>query len=487
MNTAIVRLYGAILVLFALLIGFTSNWAVFDAEELEAKTENKRPLIEQQQIARGKIETRDGELVARSVKRGQGETLRYVRKYPTGSMFAHPIGYDFVEFGRTGLEQSENDFLVGDENEFASIFEQIKGTTEEGSDVVITIDGGAQRLATDLLQNTGTPGSVVAIEPKTGAIRVMASTPSFDPNEIPDRIGEFNQGIGGEPVLLNRATQGAYPPGSTMKVVTAAAALDSGEFEPDTVVNGDNGVEISGFPLNNFAQEDFGDVTLTRALTESVNTAWAQVAEDLGTDTMVDYMEKFGFYSDFDFDYPSDQIRPSGPSVQTKRGTRLVKDGFDVGRVAIGQGGAEGQNLSAPLQMAIVAGTVGNDGVRMKPTFIEKVTDPDGRVTDQLDPDEETRVISTEAAEKLQVMMQSVTEEGTASGLSVGGVPFAGKTGTAEKNNSGLNQPWFIMFAPVDDPQIAVAATIEECQGCTGGQVAGPIATAVAQDLLGSG
>lgn len=483
MNTPIVRLFAFVLVLFALLVGFTSNWSVFQAEELEANSDNKRPLLEQQKIKRGEIRSADGELLAVSVPRGRGERRRFVREYPTGALFGNPVGYDFVDSGRTGIEQSENDVLVGDENEFATIIEQLSGSTEEGSDLTITIDAGAQQLATDLLNGQG-PGALVALEPKTGAVRAMVSTPGFDPNEIPARLNDFNNLPEGEPpVLLNRATQGRYPPGSTMKVVTATAALDSGEFDPESVVDGNSGVEISGIPLENFGGQDFGEISLTTALTNSVNTVWAQVAEQLGTETMVEYMERYGFYELPPLDYPDDQMTASGP----RRGNRLVKSGFDVGRVAIGQGGAEGQMLATPLQVATVAATVANDGRRMAPTFLQEVRDPDGRVTDELDPDEVEQVMSEQTAEQLTEMMTKVTEEGTASGLNVAGgsVSFAGKTGTAELDNAGLNQPWFMMFAPAGDPEIAIAATVERCQGCFGGEVAGPIATAVAEELLG--
>ena len=162
----------------------------------------------------------------------------------------------------------------------------------------------------------------------------------------------------------------------------------------------------------------------------------------------------------------------------------LVRDDFDVGRVAIGQGGAEGQALASVLQMAEVAATVANGGVLMEPTFLQEATDPDGRTTRELDPDEQDRVMSEEAAAQLTDMMTRVTQEGTATGLTVDGVVFAGKTGTAEIDLEGLNQPWFIGFAPAQDPQIAVAATIERCQGCFGGEVAGPIATQVLESLL---
>jgi peptidoglycan glycosyltransferase len=165
-------------------------------------------------------------------------------------------------------------------------------------------------------------------------------------------------------------------------------------------------------------------------------------------------------------------------------GGELVREGFDVGRVAIGQGGAEGQLLTTATQMAEVAATVANGGRLMRPTFLQSAKDPDGRAIEELDPEEQSQVISEESAAELTEMMVNVTEEGTAAGLSVGGASFAGKTGTAEIDLEGTNQPWFIGFAPADDPQIAVAATVERCSGCFGGEVAGPIATGVMESLL---
>jgi penicillin-binding protein A len=196
---------------------------------------------------------------------------------------------------------------------------------------------------------------------------------------------------------------------------------------------------------------------------------------------MVEYMKRFGFYSDPELDYPNDAMAPSGA---INADGELVDEGFDVGRVAIGKGGAEGQALASVTQMAEVAATVANGGLLMKPTFLQEATDADGRTTEKLDPHEQERVISEEAAAQLTEMMTRVTQEGTAAGLTVDGVVFAGKTGTAEINLQGLNQPWFIGFAPAQDPQIAVAATIERCQGCFGGDTAGPIVTQVMESLL---
>jgi peptidoglycan glycosyltransferase len=490
MNGPIVRLYGLLLLLFAALIGFTSYWAVFDADDLKDNPQNRRPLIAEQTVERGIIQTADGVTIARSSPVGGGKDPVYVREYPEGALFGHPVGYSFIEAGRTGIERSENGFLAGERNEFSSIIDELRGVPQEGSDLTLTIDAETQRVATQALESaiastpgaSGNGGSVVAIEPSTGAVLVMASVPGFDPNLVndPGTLKELNRDESAP--LVNRTTQSTYPPGSTMKVVTAAAALDSGEFAPDTVLSGASPQEIGGVPLENAGGEQFGDIDMTTALTHSVNTYFAQVGEKLGTDTMVEYMKRFGFYDDPPLDYPDAQMKASGPYNSDGD---LVTDGFDVGRVAIGQGGAEGQILASATQMAEVAAAVANGGVLMRPTFLLRVTDPDGRVSKKLDPREEDRAISEETASQLTEMMTNVTEEGTASGLTVGGLPFAGKTGTAEIDpETGLNQPWFIAFAPAENPEVAVAATLERCQGCFGAEVAGPIATQVMESLL---
>ena len=483
MNPPIVRLYVLVLALFVTVVGFTSYWAIFDADELRGRADNRRSLIEAQQIPRGTITTADGTEVAVSVPRGRGNQRIFVREYPQGELFGHPVGFSFVEFGQTEVERSENDVLIGRDNEFVSILEQLEGQVEEGSDLTVTLDSEAQRIARDGLQSAisvpETGGSLVAIEPDTGAVRAMVSEPGYDPNLVPDQFQQLRRQAGSP--LLNRPTQNPQTPGSTMKVVTATAALDSGKFETSTTLNADSGIDISGVPLANSGGEDFGTISMTDALTNSVNTYWAQVGEELGTDTMVEYMERFGFYEDPPLDLPKDELAASG--VINADGD-LVREGFDVGRVAIGQGGAEGQDLVTPIQMAQVAAAVANEGKLMEPTFLQQVTDPDGRTTQELDPDVQSTVMSEETAAEVAQMMTNVAEEGTASGLSVSGATLAGKTGTAEINDQGLNQAWFIGFAPADDPEIAVAATVERCQGCFGGDTAGPIATDVMEALL---
>jgi peptidoglycan glycosyltransferase len=477
-NRQIVQMFGLTIALFAILIVFTSRWTVFEAESLEDKTANRRPLIEEQQIERGRILARDGRtLLARSVPEGRGQRRIFVREYPNGPLLSHPVGYSFISQGRAGIERERNDELTGEEDEFESIISELQSDDREGNDVVTTLDPNAQQVATDALG--GQNGAVVALEPQTGRVRAMVSIPQYDNNLIPSSLGQLRRDQ--DSPLLNRATQAQYPPGSTFKVVTATAALDTGKYNPDSIIDGSSPKEISGVPLANSGGVDFGPIPLTDALTNSVNTVFAQLGEDVGPGTLEDYMDRYGFNQDPQLDYPEDQMVASGVYA----GGRVVgaDAGFDVGRVAIGQGGAEGGILVTPLQMAQVAGTVANRGVLMKPRLTERVVAKDGRVKDTIDPDEQNRVMKEETAEQLAAMMSRVVEEGTGTAAALSGINVAGKTGTAEVDNATSNQAWFIGFAPVEDPRVAVAVTVERTQG-QGGTVAAPIAAQVMEALL---
>ena len=479
MNGQIVQLFGLTTLLFAVLVGFTSRWSVFEQDRLENETANRRPLIEEQRVPRGLIRAADGTVIARSVGEGRGEARTFERTYPTGALFSHAVGYSFISRGRAGLERSRNDELTGKEDEFENIFSELQSKTREGQDVTTTLDSDGQRTALRALG--GRRGSIVALEPQTGRVRVMVSVPEYDPNEIPERFSQLNRGEGSP--LFNRATQARYPPGSTFKVVTAAAALDSGKLKPDSIIDGSSPREVSGVPLANSGGQDFGPITLTDALTNSVNTVFAQIGERIGRGTLVSYMERFGFGQDPPLDYPDGQMSASG--VRDAKGRILGgNDGFDVGRVAIGQGGSEGAILVSPLQMAMVAGAVGNGGVLMQPRLTEKVVAKDGRLKDDVKPAEQARVMSKEAAGQLTQMMGNVVEEGTGTAAALSGIRAGGKTGTAEVDNATANQAWFIGFAPLDRPRMAVAVTIERTQG-QGGTEAAPLAKQVLEALLG--
>jgi peptidoglycan glycosyltransferase len=456
MNPPIYRLFAFFVVLFAVLIGFTSRWAVFGAKRLQENPRNARVVLEQQQIKRGVIRADDGAVLAGSVPLSQD---RYGRRYPTGDLFGQPVGFDDVRVGRGGLEKYYNDQLTGATNEFAGIVDSLTKKTKVGDDLQTTLDPKAQKAAFDGLN--GRKGAVVAMDVKTGAVRVLAGNPPFDPAK-PNR----NQFIA--------ATQGLYPPGSTFKTVTATAALDTGRYQPGSKVSGKNGKIISGTPLKNFGGEDFGDVDLTFALTHSINTVWAEVGVKLGRSTMAGYMDRFGFGAKPPMDFPPEQMSTSGSYRKGKvisEKSRFV----DVGRTAIGQA----LLLVTPLQMATVAQTIGNGGMRMQPRLVEKVVDPDGRTTDEPLPEEAERVMSTDTAAKLTAMMKQVVKEGTGTAAALEGVEVAGKTGTAEIDiNAGINDLWFIGFTP----KVAVAVVLDHLQG-QGGTVAAPVAKQVLQAL----
>jgi len=471
-NTPVLRLYGLVVVLFGVLVAFTSRWTVFEAEALRSNELNRRELLQEQKIRRGTIRSADGKVLARAVRQA-GET--FGRRYPTGELFAHAIGYSYTTLGRSGLERSRNAELTGERTELASAFESLLGRSDRGYDVRTTLNAEAQQAAVDALRASGHKGALVALDVETGGVLVMASDPSYDPSGLDDRrtFAQLNRDEANAP-LVNRATQNGYPPGSTMKVVTAAAALDSGRYQPDSRVNGVNGKPISGVPLNNFGSRDFGDVDLTFALTNSVNTVWAEVGERLGRGTMQRYMERFGFYAEPPMDYPDQQMSASGVR---KRGdlAPMTNDAVDVGRVAIGQGDL----FATPLQMATVAQTIGNGGARLEPHIMAKSVDADGRTVEEVEAEKAEQVISRQTARDLTAMMKQVVREGTGTAAALEGVDVAGKTGTAELNDSGLNQPWFMAFTP----EVAVAVTLERFQGGTGGVDAAPIAKRVLQAL----
>jgi peptidoglycan glycosyltransferase len=474
MNAPIVRLYALIAVLFGVLVFATSWWSVFTADKLRENAANRRPLLAEERIKRGSIRSADGRTLARSVKI---DAERYRRTYPTKDMFAHAIGYSYTSIGRSGLEQFRNDPLIGRRTELIGAIDSLLGQRNVGDSIRTTLNTKAQQAAIDGLK--GRKGAVVALEPSTGAVLAMASTPSYDPNGLDqgDKFKVLATDDANSP-LVNRATQAGYPPGSTMKTVTATAALDTGKYTPNSRVSGRNGKPISGVPLNNFGGEDFGDIDLTFALTNSVNTVWAEVGEKLGKRTMAEYMTRYGFYKQPPIDLPSDQLLASG---ERDRGKLLppTSSKIDVGRMAIGQD----KLLVTPLQMATVAATIANGGVRMKPHITQKIVDPDGRTQDEITGERVERVMKADTARALTAMMKNVVKEGTGTAAALQGVELAGKTGTAEINIANrINDPWFIGFTN----DFAVAVVLERVQGGTGGVVAAPVAKQVLEALGGT-
>jgi penicillin-binding protein A len=477
MNTPIRRVYGLVLLLFAVLLFFTSRWTVFDAKSLQDNPLNRRAILQEQRIHRGLIRASDGTILARSVRQ-PGDV--WSRTYPAHALFSHAIGYSYTTLGRAGLEQSRNDELTGKRDAIGSLVDELRGHQQTGDDVVTTLDAKAQRVAEQAM--AGRKGAVVALDPTTGAVKVMLSTPGYDPEAL--RSAKSYKALSKDNTntpLVNKTTQFGYAPGSTFKVVTATAAIDSGRYTPQSTVDGTNDVKISGVPLQNDYNKSFGKIDLTTALANSVNTAFAQVAEDVGKQTMRTYMERFGFDKKPELDYPPEQMSSSGEKdakgMILKPTSRLV----DVGRMGIGQD----KLAVVPLQMAEVASAVANGGKLMKPHLTDRIVDTDGRTVKTVAPQVQSTVMKPSTAAAVTGMMEAVVNSGTGTQAQIPGVRVAGKTGTAETQvGTKVNDVWFIAFAPADHPKVAIAVTLAHQPGF-GGDIAAPVAKQVMEALLG--
>lgn len=489
MNSSIRNLFVLFVLLFGVLVAFTSRWTVFEDGDLRANSLNRRDVIRASRVPRGRITAADGTTLARSRKvtsRDTGDSI-YTRVYPQGEPFAAVVGYSDTSLGQqAGLERSQNEFLSGDAVKLATAVDRLLQGDERGDDIRTTLQPSVMKAAIQGLN--GRAGSVVALEPETGKVLAMVTVPSYDPDSLIEGGAAYRKKIADRDAWeLNRATQAQYVPGSTFKVVTAAAALDSGRFTPDTVVDGSNNQRFSGVPLGNYGGEDPGQVTVRQALVGSVNGAFGNIAVDLGGRALQTQMEKFGFGAfgdDPPLDYPTSQMRPSG----IFRKDRLIPANsrfVDLARTGIGQ-----DKLGAtPLQMAMVVSAVANDGKLMKPHLVDRVIDPDGRVRSEVEPEVFRQSMKASTAASLRGMMADVVDEGTGTPAAIGGgVQVGGKTGTAELGNvsDGINNLWFVGFAPVQDPKVAVAVIVENSPG-QGGQVAAPIAKTVIQSALAAG
>ena len=487
MNRSIIRLFAVVILLFTVLIVWTSRWTVFSATALNDNSLNKLQFFASLKVKRGSILADNGEVLAKSVKTAGG-TWR--RTYPTGPLFSQAIGYDVPEFGQSaGLEQARNKELKGLQNALTSVFGSFNGTATVGDDVHTTLDPKAQRLARQLVQHAmaadgATSGSVVALVPQTGAVKVMYSSPTYNDNH-------FTKCAAPGCSELVDAVAGRYPPGSTFKLVTTTAALDSGKYTPDSMFNGNSPVTISGHSLENDGNASYGQVTLTKALTDSINTVFAPLGVTLGSSLMQQYMRRYGFYLVPPLDYPADEMLPSGALFyhgycNARKKPKLLpvtNSCVDLGRTAIGQA-----NLAVtPMQMAMVVAAIANDGKLMQPTLTSRVVNNDGQVVETVQPQEYDQVMKPAVAKEMQTMMRAVVEEGTGQSANLNGLNIGGKTGTAStgatRNGQPLDNAWFVGF-PESNPRIAVAVELSNIENGFGGTYAAPIAAKVIQTLL---
>ena len=487
MNRQITRLALAGVALIVSLVVATTYWQAWAAADLADRQDNQIERVAQFEIKRGEITTRGTKLAVSKPKKVGGRTL-WFREYPRRGLAAHVVGYSTQSRFRTGLERSLNDYLTGQNANLSTVLDttldRLKGSTIKGNDLRLTLHPRAQQVALDSLGSRC--GAVVAIDVRTGKVLVMASSPTYDPNLVEEHFGQVT-GVKADckrpDALLNRATSGLYAPGSTFKVVTASAAIDSGRFTPESTFVDPGYCEVYGKRVNNYdTTRPFGRLNLHEALVNSVNSVFCNIGKELGAKKLVEYSKRFGFYALPPLETPANERAPSGLYKGTKLFDPKEDTEVDPGRFAFGQE----RLLVTPLQMAMVAATIANDGMLMEPYVVDRVVAPDGSIVTRGKPNELGRAVKPQTAREVAAMMQDAVERGTGTAAQIPGVTVGGKTGTAETGIAGLNTTWFIAYAGRGKPEVAIAVVVEQ-QNSTGGVVAAPVAKDVLEALLGDG
>jgi len=491
-NREISRIGTFALVLLVALIIATTYWQTWAAGGLAAKQDNAVKRVAQFKVKRGKIYGPNGHVIfATNVRRKVDGQTFYFRKYPMNNLLAQIVGYSTQVRNRTGLEQSQNDYLTGTNANLNTVLrttiDKLKGVTVTGNNLYLTVNTHAQRVAQDALGQQC--GAVFAIEPPTGRVLVAASSPPFNLNLAETRtflraVGRIKGNCEPASPLINRATAARYAPGSSFKVVTAAAALDSGRYTPESsfydpgyCIEYGQRVRNAGDPES---PEQFGGLSFATALQHSVNSVFCKVGIALGGRKILEYAKRFGFYSLPPLEIPQSELTVSGLYNRGKLFFPKRDSQVDPGRLAFGQ-----ERLDVtPIQMAMVAAGVANNGVVMKPYVVDRIEQPNGSIVTRTRPHRLSKAIKPKTAAELTAMMELVVTGGTGTRAAIPGVRVAGKTGTAETGASGINTTWFICFAPADHPRAAVAVVLQNQTGF-GGDTAAPIARTVLQALLG--
>ncbi|MGH3128137.1 MAG: peptidoglycan D,D-transpeptidase FtsI family protein, partial [Gaiellaceae bacterium] len=489
MNPQIVRLTYVALILVAVLVVMTTYWQTWAAASLAERQDNSIKRVAEFTLDRGLIfSVEPRKRLARNRQRViDGRTL-FFRRYPYGPLAAHVVGYSTVGRSRTGLERSLNDFLTASNSSLSTVFDktldELRGKPVQGNDVVTTLDLDAQEVANEALGSNC--GAVVALDPRTGKLLVMASSPGFDPNLVEENFGQIEQitaDCAPAAPLVNRASAGLYVPGSTFKVVTAAAALESKQYTPDSTFVDPGYCTVYGKRVNNFdTSRPFGTIDLTNALAYSVNSVFCNIGKKLGAKKILDTAKRFGFYERPPLETPSDERLASGLYDDGRLFYPKVDANVDAGRMAFGQE----RMLVTALQNAMVAGAIGVGGRLMEPHVVNRIVAPGGKVIERQRPRLIRQAVSKETADAVADMMRLAVERGTGTAAQISGYSIGGKTGTGETGVPGSNITWFIAFAGEDEerpPELAIAVVLQNQSG-TGGTTAAPIAREVMQAIL---
>jgi peptidoglycan glycosyltransferase len=489
MNRQITRLAVFAVVLVIALVGATTYWQTWAAPGLADRQDNAIQRVAEFTVKRGRILAADGTIIARNrIKHAGGKTF-YFRTYPLGRTFANVAGYSTQVRSRAGLEQSLNDYLTGSNANLSTVvdrtLDRIKGSTIKGNDVVLTLSTKGQQVAREALGNRC--GSVVAIEPRTGRVLVLASSPSYDPNLIEGHFDQATRAPNAECTtaapLLDRATDGLYTPGSTFKVVTASAAIDKGTFSLSSTFDDPGYCVEYGKRVFNYSDQGtpsgYGRVTLLQAIQNSINSVFCNIGRQIGAIRILEYAQRYGFYSKPPLELPGEERKTSGLYKDGKPWLPKDSNEVDSGRLAFGQ-----ERLQVtPIQMAMVAAAIANGGAVMKPYLVKQIVSPDGDPVVTTSPDQLGRAISRDTADAITQGMEAAVRAGTSTAAQIPGVLVAGKTGTAESGVAHVNTTAFICFAPADAPRVAIAVFLEQQSG-VGGTTAAPIAKTVMEALL---
>ena len=458
-------------ILFALLIANLTYVMVIEAEELQDMPSNNHTLASEATRERGAILTTDNVVLAESVEQDDGT---WERTYPEGDLASQVVGYYSQQYGSAGIENSMSSSLVGEED-FETITDAVRaaaGIQTSGNDVVLTIDADIQKAAQEALGDSD--GACVVLDTETGAVLAEASSPTYDNNDVEDIISGEDDSAD----LYNRATQSLYAPGSTFKIVTLAAALDTGTVEPDDVYSSPGKIEIGNAPVTNYNKTKHGKITVAQATAYSSNTVFAQIAVELGATDLVSYAEAFGFndadnlIQDFSL---TDSLMPD-PDEMTTWETAWAGAGQPVGE----HDSPAGPQVTV-MQMAVAMAAIANDGVAMKPYVVEKVLSPSGSTVAKTTSEIYGQVITEETAKTEQEILEGVVTGGTGTAAQISGATVIGKTGTAE-TSSELSDAWFVGTAEAGGESVTVAIVIEE--GDSGGGVAAPAAKEVLECAL---
>lgn len=468
-NKKIVKVLIAMCLLFFILMAYLTYFGMFIGPKYVLSSYNKRQQLEEEKVLRGTIFDRNGTVLAKSEIRNKHQE----RVYPYGNLYSQVIGYNSSVYGRALLELTYNNYLLGtDEYSRAlNVFNVSGSVTRSGNNLDTTLDHSLQQLGEKLLE--GKKGAIAAIDPKTGEVLALVSKPDYNPNEKSLEAHWQDMTESADSPFLPRATRGLYAPGSTYKVVMAALAVENGLAGLKMDDRGK--VVIDGKMFSNDNEHAYGNIGLPDALTQSSNVFFSQLGVKLGEAQLRDIANRMGLNRDIPFDIP----------VSNSLFSYKQMGKTDMAAVGIGQG----KLLVSPLHMALIASSVANRGVMMRPTLINKVVSPKGLVIKENKPAELYKVMEADTAAAVGQMMQQVVKEGTGKKAAIKGIKVAGKTGTAENEISirqtGKAHAWFIGYAPADDPVIAIAVILEY-EGHTGGTAAAPIAGKMMEKYLKS-